>query len=413
MERRDGAVERAKRYDPAEREEAAALDREILAFLARASASWSADQDGLDRLLLAVFAYQVRWNPAYARYVAARGATPDRVRRPAEIPPVPARAFAASRMATFAPEATVRRFRSSGTTGGPRSVLELDTLALYDAALCAPFARHILPDGPTLAWIALTPDPALVPDSSLAYMIGSAARQLGVAPLHAVAPDLSLDVPAAITALRGRAAAGEPVLLLATAIALLALIDALAAAGAHIALAPGSRIMETGGFKGRARAVERRELYATAADRLGVPPHAIVGEYGMTEMLSQFYDTTLRDAVTGRPGAPADDPGAPRAKVGPPWVRTMVLDPVTLAPVPLGEVGVLAHLDLAARSSAVAILTEDCGRALAAADPGAAESGPAASGAGFELRGRMPGAAARGCSLALDEYLRHDAGFLK
>jgi len=45
--------------DPAERAEAAALDHEILAFIARASASWRADRDELDRLLLAVFAHQV------------------------------------------------------------------------------------------------------------------------------------------------------------------------------------------------------------------------------------------------------------------------------------------------------------------------------------------------------------------
>ncbi len=395
------------RADPAERAEAAALDLEIINFIARASASWSAESrrarpthepdesDELDRLLLAVFAHQVRWNPTYARYVTVRGAAPDRVRRPAEIPPVPARAFAASRMATFPPQAAVRRFRSSGTTGGPRSVLELDTLALYDAALRAPFARHLLPDGRALAWIALTPDPVVVLDSSLAYMIGSAARQFGAAPFYAVAPDLKLDLPAAIAALRARAAAGEPVLLIATAIALLALVDTLAAAEKQIALPAGSRIMETGGFKGRARAVARDELYRAAALRLGVPVHAIVGEYGMTEMASQFYDTTLRDAFAVPAGTPDDDPSAPRAKVAPPWVRTMILDPATLEPVPPGAEGVLVHIDLAARSSAVSILTEDCGRQL---------------GTGFELRGRMPGAAARGCSLALDEFLRHDAG---
>jgi hypothetical protein len=138
--------------------------------------------------------------------------------------------------------------------------------------------------------------------------------------------------------------------------------------------------METGGFKGQRRAVERPVLYSALSERFEVPVHAIVGEYGMTEMVSQFYDA-----------APADDPMAPRRKTPPPWVVSLVLDPHTLEPVEEGEEGVLLHLDPAARSSAVALLTEDRGRRM---------------GDGFELLGRMPGAAARGCSLALDEILR-------
>ncbi len=383
--------------DPAERREAAVLDQRIIPFIAEAAAAWKADRDALDALLLDVFAYQVRWNPAYARYARARGADPDHINRPEDIPPVPARAFGQMRMATFPPPATVRRFRSSGTSGGQRSVLELDTLALADSALLPPFVRHLLPDRRELAWIALLPDPDGAPESSLAYMVGSAARQLGARPRYFVTASGALDADAAIAALSTAAAAAEPVLIAATAIALLALVDALTAAGTRIPLAPGSRVMETGGFKGQRRQVERHELYAAIADRLGVPVHAIVAEYGMTELVSQFYDTTLHAALTALPAGQhpaANDPRAPRAKAAPPWVRTMILDPLTLAPVAAGEEGLLVHLDLAARSSTVSLLTEDRGRAL---------------GDGFELLGRMPGASARGCSLALDDFLRLDA----
>ena len=48
--------------------------------------------------------------------------------------------------------------------------------------------------------------------------------------------------------------------------------------------------METGGFKGRSRAVSRDDLYARLEARLGIPCDSIVAEYGMTELLSQFYD---------------------------------------------------------------------------------------------------------------------------
>jgi hypothetical protein len=122
----------------------------------------------------------------------------------------------------------------------------------------------------------------------------------------------------------------------------------------------------------------------------------VIGEYGMTEMTSQFYDPSFRAAVLAPPVASHEATGhrddhEPRCMVGPPWVRTRVVDPLTLAEVPPGEEGLLLHLDPAARSSTVALLTEDRGRMHAG---------------GFELLGRMPGAEARGCSLALDELLQ-------
>ncbi len=372
----------------AERREAADLDRRILALLQSTGAVWHADPDLLDDLLLDVFAYQARWNPFYGRYAAERGATPGRLSSWQEIPPVPARAFGRLRMATFAGEA-VRSFRSSGTSGGPRAVLELDTLDLYDAALYPAFVRHLLPDRAALSWVALLPDPEEARDSSLAYMIGSAARRTGAAPSYWVREG-ALDIAGARSTLAALARAREPVLLLGTAIALLAITDALAAEKARIALAPGSRVMETGGFKGLRRTVERQALYHAISGRLEIPMTSIVGEYGMTEMVSQFYDTTLCDTMTQANAVTGDDVSS-RAMEPPPWVRSLVLDPNTLEPVGYGEEGVLLHFDPAARSSAVALLTEDRGRRR---------------GSGFELRGRMPGAEARGCSLALDEILR-------
>jgi Acyl-protein synthetase, LuxE len=367
-----------------ERREAEALAARIHDFIAHSMSAWTADPGDLDRLLLAGFEHQVRWNPAYARYAAARGQTPETTGSALDIPPIPARAFGHLRLATFPPELTRRRFRSSGTTGGARAVLELDQLALevYDAALLPAFRRALLPDAADLAWIALLPDPALEPESSLAYMVGSAARAHGVTPAYFGRSGGGLDLAGASAALAACARDRMPVLVLTTALALYALTGALGT-GKHactIQLPPGSRIMETGGFKGRRREVERGALYAAAGARLGVPETAIIGEYGMTEMVSQFYDVA---------------PVTSRIKGGPPWVRTLVVDPVTLSPVGEGDEGILLHQDAAARSSAVALLTEDRARR---------------SDRGFELLGRMPGAEARGCSLAFDELVRAGGG---
>jgi hypothetical protein len=140
--------------------------------------------------------------------------------------------------------------------------------------------------------------------------------------------------------------------------------------------------METGGFKGRARQVAREALYESLGGRLGLPVERMVNEYGMTEMLSQFYEPVLR-------GTPAHPLGE-RWHVGPPWVRTRVLDPATLRPLESGEVGLLSHLDLANLDSVAAILTEDLGELRFD---------------GFRLHGRIEGAEPRGCSLSMEDLV--------
>ena len=169
----------------------------------------------------------------------------------------------------------------------------------------------------------------------------------------------------------------------------------------------GSRIMETGGYKGRARALAREDLYRGLTEAFGVPARRIVSEYGMTELLSQFYEPVLAEtggegdrseAVGGGGGSGWDqvgrarDAGAVTGRFhrGPPWVRTRILDPLTLGEVPEGTPGLLAHVDLANLGSVSAILTEDMGRRV----PG-----------GFQLVGRSQGAEPRGCSLAMEDFL--------
>ena len=53
---------------------------------------------------------------------------------------------------------------------------------------------------------------------------------------------------------------------------------ALARDGSRFTCPPGSRVLETGGFKGRSRELPRGELHAWLADRLGVPGRRIVNQ---------------------------------------------------------------------------------------------------------------------------------------
>jgi hypothetical protein len=163
----------------------------------------------------------------------------------------------------------------------------------------------------------------------------------------------------------------EPVCVAATAFALVNVLDAMDAHGSRFVLPSGSRVMETGGFKGRTRQIDREELHAKLRDRFTLSAHAIISEYGMTELTSQYYDV------------------APPAgyKASPPWLRTRVVAP-DRATLPNGELGALLHVDLANRSSCIAIQTEDLG--LQAAE-------------GLVLLGREVDAPPRGCSLDAEE----------
>ena len=332
-------------------------------------------------LALRVFRHQYATNGVYRALCRRRGLDPDGVGSWEEVPPVPTRAFKELALVSGDPREAERVFRTSGTTGGRghRGEHHVLDLTLYHEALLPNFRAHLLPDGERIPFVSLVPPGHEAPDSSLSHMVEVAARHLA-APgggwfVDARGRVLHEDLSRTLDALQEDE---RPVLVLATAFALVHWFDALEREGRRHRLPAGSRVMETGGFKGRSREVGREELYAAIQERLAVPPERVVNEYGMTELLSQFYEPVLRA------------PGAPRRHVPPPWVRTRVLDPATLRPVPEGRTGILAHFDLANLHSVAHVLTEDRG---------------VMEGDGFRVLGRASGAEPRGCSLAMDELM--------
>ena len=331
-----------------------------------------------------VFTYQFETNPVYAAYVRKRGVTPSTVAHWSEIPWVPASAFKAVPLVSGDPSRVERVFRTSGTTGaGRRGEHHVLDLGLYKDSLIPNMRRHLYAGGPILPILALTPAPAVAPESSLSFMLGAALDVLsGGEGGFFLTRDGMIDTVGLSGALVEAAARGTPILLAGTAFAFVHWLDWLKGRSVGFDLPRGSLIMETGGFKGRSRVLDRPEFYASLSEAHGVPSEAIVNEYGMTELLSQFYDGP-RAALSGMALEA-------RRHVPPPWVRTRVLDPNTLSALPTGRPGLLCHYDLANAGSVMAVLTEDLG--IAVDD-------------GFRVLGRVQGAEPRGCSLAMDDLL--------
>lgn len=357
------------------------------------------DEDRFRDRALRCFRLQYRGIEAYRRYCDRRGRTPESVSDWREVPPVPTAAFrSVPLLVGDDPGAAEVEFRTSGTSRGASERGRhpvLDT-GLYRASLEPPFRHFVLPDpgghgdGPEehrVRILSLLPPVEEAPDSSLCWMAdavmerfgsdGSASVARGRAALARAGSDPggALDWEAARARVEEARRASEPLVVLATTLAAAEWTEHLAAGGHRLELPPGSRLMDTGGAKGR-EGLERSDVLEAVEERLGLPPRSVINEFGMTELLSQRY-------------APSAGPGAGWLE-GPPWLRTRALDPVTLEEVPEGEVGVLCHHDLANAGSVSVVLTEDRGRVRDGR---------------VQHLGRSAGSPPRGCSLATAELL--------
>ena len=328
-----------------------------------------------EAVALNLFALQYETVPAYRLLCDARGRRPEEVRSWLEIPAVPTQAFQELEFTAIEPEARTRVFHSSGTTAQrpSRHFHHAESLALYEESLRPWFAAHLLaseatfPLGLRPRCLALTPQPANAPHSSLVHMLEVVIQDFGGTGsgfTGRVGGDgaWELGLEATLDALQSACAAGIPTLVLGTAFLFVHLFDALSVQGRSFRLPAGSRVMETGGYKGRSRSLPRAELHAAIAQQLGDPK--IIPEYGMSELSSQAYESGGRFQF-------------------PPWVRIRTIHPETGLDTAEGEPGILWIHDLANVWSVAALETSDLGRR---------------HGQSFELLGRAAEAEPRGCS---------------
>ncbi len=355
------------------------LDRKILSFIEIYREAPASDSE-FEALAFEIFDYQFRRNSYYRKFCLLEKKTPENVRSWKEIPAMPTLTFKELTLASFPVKKRVCVFRTSGTTQEIKGAHFFDTLRLYEHSLLPTFKKYLLPDHAKLSYYFVVSSWKDKPRSSLSYMIEIVNRHLalrhgkyyikkGVAQLDRLVLDLKKEKNA--------------VILLATSLALKGFLDFLKGKNIKLHLAAGSRLMETGGYKGRTNEISKKVLYKLCDTYLGIPKTHCVSEYGMTELASQTYDTTLFDFVNHQERKPV--------KAGPAWLRTLVIDPRTGKESKKGQIGLLRHLDLANRPSVMAVQTEDLGRA---------------TGDGFELLGRAKSSPLRGCSLSYEELIK-------
>ncbi len=353
---------------------------EVLAFIDKP------DPARFDTYAISIFRYQCSVIASYRDYCRQLGIVPNAVSSPEQIPFVSTIAFKYADLAPSGAARTpgAREFLTSGTTIGAerRGRHIVARPEVYRASAVTNLGAMLFPDGARMRILAMHPTAERMPESSLSAMITWCIEEFGRAESRCVADRGRVDTAAALAFLREASAAREPVCILGTTAAFAAIFERLADPRDRLAMAAGSRMMDTGGPKGQRVPLPAAEVASRAGDLLGIDPDLVVNEYGMTELCSQLYDATpFNSRYGGAPGA--------RVKLAPAWMRPVAIDPATMRRVPDGTPGMLGFIDLANVCSVSAILTEDLGIVEAQR---------------VRVIGRAVGAGARGCALSIDMF---------
>ncbi|WP_338452456.1 long-chain fatty acid--CoA ligase [Niallia oryzisoli] len=343
----------------------------------------SSDEDFND-LALQIFSYQYQNNLPYQAFCRQKGKTPRLVKTWRDIPFVPINAFKEVPLSSTDPEAAEAVFMTSGTTKGIRGKHYHPTLEIYDLSMTVNFKKRFMKETENIRMGVLFPTEKELPNSSLAHYLALAVQEFGTEDSHYLLTESGLDLDRLLGELTHAEEIGEPYALIGASYSFVHLFEELEKVGKTFSLPKGSRILDTGGYKNQSKELELNEFYQLLSTFLGVDRRDCINMYGVTELSTQFYDDG-NDVV-------------PSVKSGPNWIKTRVINPLTGEEVEKGERGVLVHCDLANFNSVTTILTEDLG---------------VQTDDGFLLLGRVKGAEARGCSIAVEEFIQFTRGSAK
>ena len=308
-------------------------------------------QEDFERVALEVFNYQIENCKVYRDFV-------NQLNWPAptciqEIPFLPIEFFKTHTLLSKSKK-TELIFKSSGT-GGNRSTHFVADKSLYTQSFNKHYQEFIGPAKEQVI-LALLPSYIEQEDSSLVYMVDDLIKQTNNPLSGFILNDMESIVERYLSALR----LNKKVVIFGVSYALLDLAEK----GFDFSKA---LIIETGGMKGRRKELTKTELHRRL--RKGLNCDYISSEYGMTELLSQFYSD--KDEVFSTTNL---------IKV---FIRE-TNDPFSYTIG--GKTGGINIVDLANIYSCSFIATQDLGKAV--------ENG-------FQIMGRFDNSDVRGCNLLL------------
>lgn len=299
-----------------------------------------------------------------------------RMERLEDVPFLPVSLFKTHTLSSVPESAVLKVLTSSGTTGQQPSRIFLDAeTASAQSAVLVKVAQHFL--GKERLPMVILDHPRVVRDRNSRSARGAGIlgmAQFGHRPFYALREDMSLDEEGLLAYIEQ--AAGRRMLLFGfTFMVWQYLIQVLERQGRRLDL-PGGILVHSGGWKKlQEAAVDPRAFRERVQAATGV--ERVINFYGMVEQVGGVYFEN-----------PIHHLHAPI------YSEVIVRDPVTLAPLPDGEPGLIQVLSCLPTSyPGHSLLTEDLG-VIRGVDP----EGTGMGGRYFEVLGRVPKAELRGCS---------------
>ena len=202
--------------------------------------------------------------------------------------------------------------------------------------------------------LILAPSPHLAPSMGMAIGMEQTRRHFGTDDSLFLLGKSGIDITNLLKALRQSEASGVPVALIGATAAYVYFFQSCRRKNMTFHLPPGSRICDGGGYRGRFGVVTRNDYYSMVKEILDIPETHCVNVLGEAETATNLFDDQLRRTIKGQSLRT-------RTRPVPPWSRVLAMNIDDLTPLPDGEVGLLAHWDLANIPTVLSVITDNLG----------------------------------------------------
>src|SRR5512134_1508532 len=307
-----------------------------------------------------LFALQYETNKIFREFCDIKKVRPGDISRWEDVPLVYNDVFKTHLVASFPLEKSVMACLTGGTTSltqRGRIFRDEDGKRLVFSANRMMTGSYLFPDfekGKRCRILILAPSPEFAPSMGMAIGMEQTRQAFGTPDSKFLLGRSGIHVNALLKALRESEASGVPVALIGATSAYVYFFQACRRRKISFCLPPGSRICDGGGYRNRFGVFTRDDYYEMVQDVLGIPDDYCVNVLGEAETATNLFDDSLRRHVKGLPKRE-------RTRPVPPWSRVLAMSIDDLRPLPDGEVGLLAHWDLANIPTVLAVITDNLG----------------------------------------------------
>ena len=335
------------------------LTEEVLAII-NSGVDKELSEASFNQYCMQIFNLQYETNSTFREFCDIKKRNPENVSRWQDVPLVYNDMFKTHLLASFPLEKSVMGCLTGGTTSltqRGRIFRDENGQKLVFNANKVMTGSYLFPDfeeGKRCRILILAPSPELAPSMGMAIGMEQTRKYFGTEDSMFLMGRTGIDVKNLLKALRESEASGVPVALIGATAAYVYFFQSCRRKKIKFNLPSGSRVCDGGGYRGRFGVVTRNDYYAMVEEILDVPYTHCVNVLGEAETATNLFDDALRRHIKGLPKKD-------RTRPVPPWSRVVAMNIDNLTPLPDGEIGLLAHWDLANIPTVLSVITDNLG----------------------------------------------------